>query len=64
VGVQHDGVAGDAVHRCVDEHRGRLDAVAPFEHRAVGIDSDDVAWPHLAPVQAARVDQEARRFVG
>ena len=48
----------------VDEHRGGLDAVAARQLVAPGIDQDDVLAPHLAPVQAARVEQEAAGAIG
>jgi len=51
--------------RCtVDVHGGRLDAVATLQHRAVGVDQHDVVGADLAPVQSARVDQEALAVVG
>jgi hypothetical protein len=59
VGVQHHGMAGDAVHRGVDEQRGGLDAVPAFEHPALAVDEHDVVGADLAPVQAARVDEVA-----
>ena len=64
VAVQHHRVARDAVHRGMDEHRRRLDPVAPGQYLPVGVDEHDVVGADLAPEQSARVDQEALRAVG
>ena len=57
--MQHDCMAGDAVHRAVDEEGGRFDAMAAGQHLAAHVDQHDVVGADLAPVQAARVDQIA-----
>jgi hypothetical protein len=62
--VQHHRMAGDAVRCGMDEHGGRLDAVAAQQHGAVFVDQHDVVGADLAPVQPARVDQEAAAVVG
>ena len=64
VGVQHAGLAGDAVDRAVDEHGGGFHRMAAGQHRAVGIDHHDVVGLHLVPQQAPRVQQKAARAVG
>jgi hypothetical protein len=64
VGVQHARLAGDAMHRGVDEHRGGLDLALPGQPLAVLVDQHDVVFAHLAPQQAARIQQEATRMVG
>ena len=48
----------------MDEHRRRLDVVAPRELAAVAVDHHDVAGLDLAPEQARRVQQEAPGAVG
>jgi hypothetical protein len=63
VGVEHHRLPGDAVRRGMDEHGGRLDAVAALQHFAMFVDEHDVVGAYLAPVQAARVDEEAARIV-
>jgi hypothetical protein len=64
VGVQHAGLAGDAVDRGVDEHRRRFHRWRPASLRPGDVDHHDVVGLHLAPQQAARVQQEAARRVG
>jgi hypothetical protein len=64
VGVQHAGLAGDAVDGGMDEHRRRFHRVAAGQRRALGVDQHDVVGLHLVPQQAARVQQEAARLVG
>ena len=59
VGVQHHRLAGNAVHRRVDEQGGRLHRVSAFQHVPVSVHQRDVVRLHLAPVQAARVEQKA-----
>ena len=63
VGVQHAGLAAQAMDRGVNEHRGRLDLVAAGQPVPRGVDQHHVVGAHLAPQQAARVEQEAPRAV-
>ena len=57
--VVHDdrGVGAAAVQLGVDVHRGS-DVPLAVEHRAVGVDGEEVARAHLAPPQPPRVDEE------
>ena len=52
------------MHGGVDEHRRRFHRVPPGQPPAVAVDHDDVVGLHLAPQQAARIEQEALRPVG
>jgi hypothetical protein len=58
VGVQHTGLAGDAVNGGVDEHGRGFDLVATGELLAVGVDQHDVVGLDFVPHQAAGIQQE------
>jgi hypothetical protein len=62
--VQHATLARDAVHRRMDEHRRRLDLVPSGQPAPGRVDHHDVGRADLAPVQAARIDEEAVAAVG
>lgn len=64
MGVQHAGLAAQAVDGRVDEHGGRLHRVAPSQLAAQGVDHHDVVHANLTPQQAARVQQSGQDWSG
>ena len=62
--VQHAGFSGDTVNRRVDKHGRGLHGMAPGQYLALDINHHNVIGLHLAPHQAARVEQKAATAVG
>ena len=58
VRVQHDRMASDPMNRCVNEQGRRFRPMPAFEDQAIAIHEQDVIGKDLAPLQAARVEQE------
>ena len=58
VGVQHDRLACNAVHRSMDEHGRGLHRMTARQLLARRVAHHDVCRLHLTPVQASRVEQK------
>ena len=58
VRVQHDRMASDPMNRCVNEQGRRFCPMPTLEDLTLAVHEQDVIGTDLAPVQAARVEQE------
>ncbi len=58
MGMQHTGLARDAVYGRMDIHGRWLDRMAPSQLVAISVDHHNIVCLHLTPVQATRVQQK------
>lgn len=58
VRVQHDRMTSDPMNRCVNEQSRRFCPMPTLEDLTLAVHEQDVIGTDLAPVQAARVEQE------
>ena len=57
--MQHHASTADAMDRCMDALRGKLDHAIALEGRSAFVEHDHVAGPRLGPMKAEREDQIA-----